>query len=323
MQSVQTPRSTETLLSGFRNENELHDLLNLVGAARPQSPFVVTDLELAQEPVPDSAPKSRNDIFTAYLKFEADLGALCAAQGSMQKLLFGEGWSTIVDSPSTMGIYRVAEVAISNLVRLAQSHFAPPGIPLEINQYNVLEAVGMDRWREEYDRRNRRSDETVLPPVDLDKIWDHLEATYGGQAGIEISHRQNAQTIISQLSLKDDTELKRTASSVSINKRMYSTKKDYGANCGRYEPHHSHRENLVKLFKALGSVFEWAGMDQLSIELAPVRHEICNYDFTYKPRERATFTGLEVVFFKEQFEFKFSHAAAEKLMLYLGTYGQQ
>jgi hypothetical protein len=34
MQTVQTPRGANTLLSGFRNEAELTELLGLVGAAR-------------------------------------------------------------------------------------------------------------------------------------------------------------------------------------------------------------------------------------------------------------------------------------------------
>jgi hypothetical protein len=297
MQPQQTPRNSNTLRSGFRNEAELDELLDLVVTSRRRpTPAVKAAAAPAPEPDPEPAPKSLNDIFSAYLRFEDDLGALCAAQGSIQKLLFGADWSPIVDSPSTMGIYRLAESAITNMVRLAQNRFAPPGIALEINQHDALKAVGMDRWREEYDRINRRSDSTVIPPVDLDKLWAHLEATYGGDAGIELSHRQNGQTII----------------------RV----KEYGSNSGRYEPHYSYRECLLKLFKALASAFEWAEMDQLSIELAPARHQICDYDFSYKPRERVTFTGLEVVFFKEKFEFKFSHQAAEKLMLYLGTYGQ-
>lgn len=276
----------------------------------------------APQPEPEPKPKSRNDIFTAYLKFEHDLGDLCTAQETMQKLLFGEDWWPIVDSPSTQGIYRVTDHAISNLIRLAQLRFATSGVTLEINHSETLEAVGMQRWRDEYDRRNRRSDTTVIPPVDLDKLWAHLEATYGGEAGIETSHRQNVQLIIKELRLDGETEMKRTASSVSCFRRLWATKKDYGPNVGRYDFGYSSRDDLLKLFKGLACAFEWAGMDQLSIELAPARHQICDYDFTFKPRERVSFTGLEIIFFKEQFEFKLSHLAAEKLMLYLGTYGQ-
>lgn len=116
--------------------------------------------------------------------------------------------------------------------------------------------------------------------------------------------------------------MKRTASSVSCFRRAWATKKDYGPNVGRYDFGYGTRDDLCKLFTGLACAFEWAGMDQLSIELAPRRHTICDYDFTFKPRERATFTGLDIVFFKEQMEFKFAHSAAEKLMLYLGTYGQ-
>jgi hypothetical protein len=320
MQPQQAPRSGSSLGTGFRNESDLTELLGLAGARpRAASP---TAPPATPQPEPEPKPKSRNDIFTAYLKFEHDLGELCAAQGTLQKLLFGEDWWTIVDSPSTQGIYRVAESAVSNLIRLAQQRFATSGVTLEISQSTTLEAVGMHRWRDEYDRRNRRDETGVIPPVDLDKIWSYLEATYGGDAGIETSHRQNAQFIIKQLSLDGDKEMKRTSSSVSCFRRLWATKKDYGPNVGRYDFGYSSRDDLVKLFTGLACAFEWAEMDQLSIEVAPARHPICDYDFTFKPRERQSFAGLDVVFFKEQLEFKFSHSAAEKLMLYLGTYGQ-
>jgi len=323
MQPQKIPGSAPTLRLGFRNEAEVDELLDLVTSARSrraQPEVLPAPSPAAPEPVP--VPKSRNDIFSAYLQFETDLADLCAAQGTMQKLLFGDDWNTIVDSPSTQGIYRVAESAISNLIRLAQNRFSQPGVTLDINQHQILETLGMDRWRDEYDRRNRRSEATVIPPVDLDRLWAHLKESYGGDAGVERSHRQNAQFIIKELRLDGESEMKRTASSVSCFRRAWATKKDYGPNVGRYDFGYGTRDDLCKLFTGLACAFEWAGMDQLSVELAPRRHTICDHDFTFKPRERASFTGLDIVFFKEQMEFKFAHSAAERLMLYLGTYGQ-
>lgn len=331
MQIVQTPKGAKALLSGFRNESELTELLALAGAARTRLPLVAAapapqpEPQPKPEPVaePEPAPKSRNHIFTAYLQFERDLTRMSAEQGHLQKLLFGEDWSTIVDRPSTQGIYRVAEQAISNLIQLARHRFAPAGVALDISQHEVLEVLGMSRWSEEYHRPSRRGQQSEVepaPPVDLDKLWNYLESTYGGDAGIETAHRQNAKFIIKELNLND--EMKRTASSVSCFRRIYASKKDYGPNIGRYDFGHSSRDWLVQLFKGLACAYEWAEMDQLSIELAPARHGICNYDFSFKPRDRTSFTGLDIVFFKEQMEFKFSFAAAEKLMLYLGTYGQ-
>jgi hypothetical protein len=339
MQTEQTPRGANTLRSGFRNEAELTELLGLVGAARMRSTSVVAVVapepkpEPMPEPVaePDPVPKSRNHIFTAYLEFERELSRLSAEQGHLQKLLFGEDWSTIVDSPSTQGIYSVAAQAITNLIHIAKKRFAPPGVMLDISQCDALEATGMSHWSEDYHRPSRRgarskseaeSESESAPPVDLDKLWNYLEKTYGGNAGIETAHRQNAQFIIKQLRLDGESEMKRTASSVSCFQRIYASKKGFGSDAGRYDFGHSSRDWLVQLFKGLACAFEWSGMDQLSIELAPVRHGICNYDFSFKPRDRTCFTGLDIVFFKEQMELKFSHAAAEKLMLYLGTYGQ-
>jgi hypothetical protein len=331
MQPQKTPRSANALQSGFRNEGELDELLDLVTTARSRRtaptalPAPAPPPVAAQEPDPVPAPKSRNDIFTAYLQFERDLSRMSAEQGHLQKLLFGEDWSIIVDHPSTQGIYRVAEKAITNLVQIARQRFAPAGVVLDISQHEVLEATGMSRWSEEYHRPSRRADRSEaesVPPVDLDKLWNYLEATYGGDAGIQRAHRQNANLIIKEFRLDSETEMKRTASAVSCFRRIYTTKKDYGRDIGRYDFGHSSRDWLLELFKGLACAFEWTEMDQLSIELAPARHGICNYDFSFKPRDRHSFNGLEIIFFKEQMEFKFSHAAAEKLMLYLGTFGQ-
>lgn len=334
MQPQKSPRSATTLQSGFRNEGELDELLNLVTSARSRraAPVVLVAPAptpvAAPEPEPIPVPKSRNDIFTAYLQFERDLRRLSAEQGHFQKLVFGEDWSTIVDEPSTQGVYRVAQQAITNLIHIARQRFAPAGVALDISQHEVLEAVGMSRWSEDYhrdlrpSRRGEASEAEVAPPVDLDKIWNYLESTYGGDAGIETAHRQNALFIIKELRLDGDSEMKRTASSVSCFLRIYAGKKDSGSDKGRYDFGHSSRDWLRQLFRGLACAFEWAEMDQLSIELAPARHGICNYDFTFKPRDRQSFTGLDIVFFKEQMEFKFAHGAAEKLMLYLGTYGQ-
>lgn len=315
----------------FSRDFDLTDLLSIAPAPSPTA--IAKSLVSAEvphavlEPEPEARPKSRNHIFTAYLQYERDLSRLSAEQDHLQKLLFGEDWSTIVDNPSTQGIYRVAGQAITNLIRIAQQRFAPAGVMLEINQYDVLEAVGMNRWSEDYHRPSRRggrseAESESAPPVDLDKLWNYLEKTYGGDAGIETAHRQNAKFIIQELRLDGESEMKRTASSVSCFRTIYATKKDFGADAGRYDFGYSSRDWVVQLFKGLACAFEWAEMDQLSIEFAPARHEICNFGFSFKPRDRISFTGLDIVFFKEKMELKFSHTAAEKLMLYLGTYGQ-
>ena len=312
----------------FSREFDLAELLAIVPVATPPATpkpavsVIPPVVEPEPDPEPDPQPKSRNEIFTSYLQFERDLSRLSAEQGDLQKLVFGEDWSTIVDRPSTQGIYRVTEQAITNLIRIAQHRFAPAGVVLDISQLDALEAVGMSRWSDEYHRMNRRSETEFVPPVDLDKLWNYLESTYGGDAGIETAHRQNAKMLINQLNLDRETEMKRTASSVSCFRRIYVSKKTYGSNIGQYDFGHSSRDWLVDLFKGLACAFEWAEMDQLSIELAPARHGICNYDFSFKSRDRTSFTGLDIIFFKEQMELKFSHGAAEKLMLYLGTFGQ-
>lgn len=320
---------------GLPSHSDITELLALAAAA----PRFAT-LPLAEPPrtapapapahtspvVVDAPPalKSMNDIFTSYVKYEKDLKALTAQQNEIHKQLFGEEWVSIIDTPSTQGIYRIAESAIVKLIDIAQKRFAPPGGILEISQCAVLESTGQRHWRDDYDydRNAHRSGGPIKPPVDLDKIWAHLVSTYEGDAGVQTFHKQNAQLIIQAFGMNRDANVKRTSKALQCTMSVYGELKTYGRNQGLYEVSYHSRDRSISLFKALALAFEWAEMDQLSIELTPARHRLTHYEFAYKPREKHTFTGLEIVFFKTEWQFKFGHSVAEKLMLYLGTFGE-
>lgn len=303
---------------GFRNDSELDMLLNL--AATTVRPSLPPQPEVAVEDVnPEVQVTSLNDLFTSHLNFEHELQELCGAQHTMQKLLFGDDWRPIVDSFATQSIQSVTRQAISQLIGLAEKRFAITGGTLTIDHHDTLNAAGLGHWEDQYERRNRRVNETT-PTVDLDKLWAYLTAKYAGEAGVEESHRQNARFLIKKLQL--DGEVKRTASSVSCSLRVYSRIIEYGSNAGRYNLGYSNSGEERKVFTSLACVFEWAGLDQLAIELAPCRHTIGDYNFDFKPREKVSFTGMEVIFFKDKWELKFAHATAEKLMQYLGMFGE-
>jgi hypothetical protein len=62
----------------------------------------------------------------------------------------------------------------------------------------------MSHWSEDYHRPSRRgscseAESESAPPVDLDKLWNSLGKTYGGDAGIETERCQNAKFIIQEL----------------------------------------------------------------------------------------------------------------------------
>jgi hypothetical protein len=101
MQPQKTPRNSDSLRSGFRDPAELDELLDLVSSARSrrESPAAtltpVSAPVVAPEPEPAPVPKSLNDIFSNYVKYEKDIRALTVAQGTSQKLLFGPDWSTM------------------------------------------------------------------------------------------------------------------------------------------------------------------------------------------------------------------------------------
>ncbi len=297
---------------------DLADLLDLVptgGAAAP-SHQVEEVTEIPEEPV----KRSLNDLFTSYLAFEANLDAMVRAQVNLEHQLFGEGWRSTIDAPSTQGIQRIAAAAVERLIALAEHRFAPASSTLSIDRYEVLKATGQSDWDREFHRRHWEKKEVVKVPIDLDLLWKYLEKTYGGDAGANASYRQQAKIIIDCFQLQKDDSIKRTASSVSLSMRVYSQKKDYGHNIGKYEVG-SYSNDLCKRFMALSCIFEWCGLDALALALRVTHHPMAGYSFGFAAREKHSFPGLDIVTLKDKWEFKWSHASAEALQRFLGEFG--
>lgn len=105
---------------------------------------------------------------------------------------------------------------------------------------------------------------------------------------------------------------------VGCSVRVYSSKKDYGADKGKFELYNSH-ERLRNLFKALSCAFAWAEQHELSWALQ--RTDLTHYNFTFKSRHRESFPGLEIILYSEKWDWQFNHDAANALKLFLGQYG--
>jgi len=97
-------------------------------------------------------------------------------------------------------------------------------------------------------------------PVDLDKIWAHLESTYGGEAGQIALYKQLAPMLINRLHL-NDKDMRRTASAVIAYQNVRTSPASFGSKTGPYTLYE--RRDVNEVFDALSHVFEWSGLDVL------------------------------------------------------------
>lgn len=308
---------------------ELDDLLKIASTPRAPAPASANSPTTAPAAAPPAAasndetdaPKSRNDLFARYLAYQERVKEEAHKQAACERSLFG---FSLTGTPRTEEVEDVASTAISMMVRAAQSQFSNQYITLSISTDEVLEATGQANWRLEYRQARGHSrpgkPAPVLPavPVDLDKIGAYLDATYGGEAGQTALHKQIAKLLIRYLHL-NDKDVKRTAKAVIAYQSITTSTARFGSKTGPYKFYH--RENITQALDALSKVFEWAGLDELSLALRPERHKMGEYEFTFDSREKFTFPGLELVTFKDSIDYKFDHAVASKLQLFVGEFG--
>ena len=310
--------------------DEIDELLDLATPARPMTPTATTAAPVLVAALPSanddagSAPKSRNDIFKRYAAYEEAISAASAAQASAEREAFG---FSLTSRPRTDGIEEIANNAISMMVHEAQKQFSNRYTSLSIRTSDVLTATGQENWQQALQQAPSRLRRGIQQPpvatrpevpVDLDKIWTYLEKTYGGEAGQIALYKQLAPLLINRLHL-NDKDMRRTATAVIAYQNIRSTTASFGAKTGPYKLNERSDVNVV--FDALSHVFEWAGQDALALALKPDRHKIGDYEFKFDSREKFSFPGLDIVFFKDSIDWKFSYDAAAKLQLFLGEFG--
>lgn len=292
-------------------------------AIRPKPTAAPTIVSAPAAPVVEEppAPPSLNDVFKRYLDAMAEMGQIIQKQQEFEKSLFGRSFT---QTPSTQHVPDIAKSALQCLIYKAEQAFAPSGGKLSISLNRMLEETGLEDWDDNYRTRvYRRGDgkEKVPMELDLDKLWAHIEKTYGGEAGEIEGYRQQAAKLIKRFRLEDNPEVRRTSSGVILTARIYSQIKDYGSNKGLYEVYHGYQENIRDIMGSLRCFAEKEGLDALAIALQPSHTGMENWDFAFALRQKSSFPGLDISHFKEKWEFKFAHEVAEKLMLFIGEFG--
>lgn len=292
-------------------------------SAQPPMAYVAPGTTSVEAP----PPTSRNEIFKRYIEFEEAISVAAAKMSKAESDALGFALTT---RPSTNGIADLAKQAINMMIYNAKKQFSNQYNTLSIEVSEVLAATGQENWQKAFDempvraRRgiNQGSEPTLQRrpevPVDLDRIWAYLERTYGGEAGQAALYKQLAPLLIRRLHL-NDKDMRRTTTAVIAYQSIRSEPARFGSKTGPYKLYE--RRDVNEVFDALSHVFEWSGLDALSLALKPERHKIGDYGFTFESREKFTFPGLEIVAFKDSLDWKFSKPAAEKLQLFLGHFG--
>lgn len=302
------------------------DLLIQMGSSTRRRDTVAAQSQAAAE-APSASndaapiPTSRNDLFRSYAAYQQAIAAAAAKQSAIEQDLFG---LTLTHGPASDDIVDVANTAINLMIAEASKQFSTRYTNLSINKDDVIEDAGQGGWRESYleARRQRRRDDTaMLPPipVDLDAIWAQLEKTYGGQAGQHAMYRQLAPLLIKRLHLNDN--IKQTAKHVVAYINVRSDQASWGVKNGRFKIYSTDRSYVNEVIDGLSHAFKWAGLVELGTGLEPGRHNLGDWEFVYESRETFSFDGLDIVTYKDTWDFKMTHSTAEKLRLFLGEFG--
>ena len=210
-------------------------------------------------------------------------------------------------------IQSAATKMVQGLVRAAEREFAPEGGTLDIDP-----AVYVKRFEEPIIKGRRRNEPKDWTPFSPLKVWEALEADYGGSKGVEAGYRQAADTLIRFFGICQNEAVTRRAGRVLLSHRVYMDSIFGGL-------HYNVARDIHAAVSAFGAFAEWAGIPDLGLTARLVsdvhggrtgaRAEVTS---------RAKYTegpSLEVVTYLTRFEYRFSTAAAEKLHVFVATYG--
>jgi hypothetical protein len=320
MQSQQAPvRAGAGRRTGFASPAELDDLLDLATSTNPgrtaqqPTPIPAIPVTAPAPAAPAPMPSSRNDLFECYRQYQKEIVTLSVDLRKIEEHLFGNHWDTVINTPETKSPDEIAYLAMENLIKQAETQYAPHGGTLAIDRTDVWRALGIN------ERSHWRGVDKDAPiPFDLAKLHARLAATYGGDAGETAAYRQQAKALIDFFGFNQADKLVATPRYVECTVRMWSMHKDYAPK-GTLEVSYNNHEHIRKAFKALACAMAWAGEHDLQAAIA--HSPLQGYCFAFKSRHRESYPGLDIVLFKENWKVQFSHKIAEQLKLFLGQYG--
>lgn len=324
---MQSPNTTQSAARLHRKASASHseDLLSLIGIHQPRAVLVqaspaITRDDTSNEPL--TAPTSRNDLFRLYAQYRASILGAANRQAEFERQLLGFSMTT---PPGSEDILDLANNAINLMIHEARQKFDTAHTTLRIDREDIIEGAGQAGWRERYQEARRKRDRPPaerLPdvPVDLDAIWAYIDKCYGGDAGVQAIYRQIAPMLVDRLHLNNEKNIKRTAKHIVAYVHVCSEDANWARVDGRRKLKWDDRRYVAEVIDGLCHAFKWAGLTKLGEELDPQRNLMGGYDFVYTSRETFSFDGLDIVTYKDYWDFKIAHATVEKLKLFLGEF---
>lgn len=200
-----------------------------------------------------------------------------------------------------------ARAIVDALRRIAETHFAPGNMRMEIDYETMQTAYDTARLRP----RERNFDPDAFSPA---AVWMVFENAYGGTQGADAAHTQAADDLAARLRLSPDTPIKRVKGrpclSVSIFTDDFGGRPTLGVRTG---------QEIVTIFRRFGEVADYLGYDVHCMYGAA-------QDWTHAPhrevksRARYHYGLIELVTYKTRFEFRLEPEFAAGLQAFLGDY---
>lgn len=204
-----------------------------------------------------------------------------------------------------------AKHVFRDLIRRAESEFAPPGARLSINASDIEEHFQL--------RDNAYKN---LDPVE---VWTYLAEEYGTK-GEDIAYTQAADPIVSHFNIEMDQPIKTVGGQLvleirvwidSIDKKFSNVNKlSYGC-----------ANNIYALCKALSGFATWADELQLSAAFLQFASNVSDSKFIDSraryPLGNPKSPPVVVITYTTRYEFRFAHDLGVRLQEFLGLYASK
>jgi hypothetical protein len=195
------------------------------------------------------------------------------------------------------------------MVWAAEKRFAPDGGRLTIDNTDLY-ARHISPIRD-----HGRFDE-----FDPAAVWAELEAEYGGDKGAEIGLAQCAHELVRFFSIKPGMATERVGGRLSLSVNVWVDGLDKKYNNKVSLSYHS-AEDIIKGLLKLETFATWAG-ESVTAQVLRQLAERFNYHSgrEVRSRERIACDGIDIITYQSRFEFRFSQALGDRLMVFLSTY---
>lgn len=207
---------------------------------------------------------------------------------------------------STVG--RVAEKMFDQLIRRAESVFAPVGGEFIVDREGLRGAFGI---------KDRGDFNWCM--LDLAAVWDYLEATYGGGGGEVAAWQQVAAPIVEGFRLGRAESAQFVKGRLVIEMRVSID--DFDKKFKDIHLSYHSREKFVSTMKGMLGFAAWTGNEFLRVEVERLVSLFGNIRTQLVSRAVYGGAGLQLVTFQNRFEFRFDRELAEQFQIFISTYG--